>query len=121
MRLRHFVLIMLAGYSMALLAQTPKSLQGTLSVNVTDAVENARTSNVITIVHPQGAPPIKQILKFEGAKFETSLKPGLYDVFVAAPGFKPACTVISVKDGETATYSPRLRVDDEHMQQSSLR
>jgi hypothetical protein len=36
---------------------------------------------------------------------------GLYDVFVSAPGFAPACSKVQVKNHTWAIFSPTLKID----------
>jgi hypothetical protein len=43
-------------------------------------------------------------------RFSLELEPGLYDIFVAAPGFFPHCEKIKLKDKESKSYQVKLEV-----------
>lgn len=44
-------------------------------------------------------------------RFSAQLPPGFYDIFVSASAFSPDCRKIRVKQGETAIFETRLKVD----------
>jgi hypothetical protein len=91
--------------------------EGALVGTVADKVENAPIPHAFVYVHggPRKAdsvPPVDGL-----GRFQVSLAPGLYDVFVASPGFLPTCVVVSIESGKTTKYEPRLGADNEHLQQ----
>jgi hypothetical protein len=43
--------------------------------------------------------------------FDAEIPPGLYDIFVTAPGFSPDCRKIRLKPGENATFNSKLQTD----------
>ena len=45
-------------------------------------------------------------------RFNTSLEPGFYDLFIAASGFAPYCREIRVKDGKPLELRVQLAVDE---------
>ena len=94
------------------------SSQGNLAGDVADKAENALIAKAILFVH--GANGQKDVIvKVTDGRFQLSLAPGLYDVFVAAAGFAPSCRVIEISEGRMTTYKPRLGPDEEHLQPGS--
>jgi hypothetical protein len=80
---------------------------GKLSGEVAEASANAPLGKAFVLVHqPEGKKDF--IVKVSNGRFELSLAPGRYDVFVSAEGFAPTCAAIRVTAGETASYKPRL-------------
>lgn len=94
---------------------------GILSGDVADAFENAPIPGAVVFLRRQGKREIIPVELDSGGKFESSLEPGLYDIFVAANGFTPACKVVSIEPDKKIQFSPRLAPDLEHMQQGSSR
>lgn len=48
---------------------------------------------------------------------ESSLRPGLYDVFVSAAGFTPKCSVVEVLPDRSAQVTLKMSPDSKHLQQ----
>jgi hypothetical protein len=95
----------------------PRTSQGKLVGDVADKAENAPISKAFVLVHPDFQDQKDVTIKVSDGRFQLSLAPGLYDVFVAASGFAPSCKIIKISEGHTTTYKPRLEPDNEHLQQ----
>jgi hypothetical protein len=100
------------------LKRTP---QGQLIGDVADEAENALISKAFVLVHPDFQDQKDVIIKVSDGRFQLSLAPGLYDIFVASSGFAPACKVIEISQSHTTTFKPRLRPDNEHLQQNRVK
>jgi hypothetical protein len=48
--------------------------------------------------------------------FETSLPPGLYDVFVSDADALPACKRVAIVAGQVEHYGVNFKVDEEHLE-----
>jgi hypothetical protein len=95
------------------------TVTGKLSVDVADAAENAPIPYAFVLVH-SGYGKKDGIAKLsQNHRFEISLDPGVYDVFVAAAGFAPMCKTVEISLGKTTVLKSRLLPDEEHLQQSS--
>jgi hypothetical protein len=104
-------------------AQTKSDIShaGILSGEVADASENAPIPRAVLFLRGSGKREIIPIKLDSEGKFELSLAPGYYDIFVAADGFVPMCKVISMESEKTTKFSARLGPDSEHMQEGSSR
>jgi hypothetical protein len=49
-------------------------------------------------------------------EFQIQLSPGLYDLFVASPGFLPIALVVEIKDGSPTTLKLTMKIDEDHLQ-----
>ncbi len=91
---------------------TPHTLEGKLTGQVSDATANAPIVKAFVLVHqPEGKKDF--IVKVSNGKFELSLAPGLYDVFVSASGFAPTCQRIRISAGQSAAFNPRLLAESD--------
>jgi|ERR1700687_3078657 len=93
---------------------------GKLSVDVADVV-GAPITDAFVLAHSgygkkdrDGAAKLTQ-----DGRFEVSLEPGLYDVFVSSGGFAPMCRTVEIFPGKTTLLKTKLLPDNEHLQQSS--
>ena len=93
---------------------------GKLSVDVADA-ENAPITDAFVLAHSQFGKKDGTAKLSQNGRFEISLEPGLYDVFVAAPAFTPMCKVVEITRGDTTVLKSRLLPDHEHLEQSSTK
>jgi hypothetical protein len=90
----------------------PKPAEGKLTGEVANATANTPIAKAFVLVHqPEGKKDF--IVKVSNGKFELSLPPGLYDVFVSASGFAPACKRIKISAGQSAAYNPRLLAESD--------
>lgn len=89
---------------------------GKLEGSVVDIVENAPITYAFVFIHTRNSADKVLKLGFHG-EFQTTLTPGIYDIFIAAPGFAPTCKAISIHAGETTQFVAKLRADNEHLQQ----
>jgi hypothetical protein len=99
-------------------AQSDTSM-GKLSVDVADAAENAPITNAFVQVHSGYGKKDGTAKLTQNRRFEISLEPGVYDVFVAAAGYAPMCKTVEISLGKTTDFKPRLLPDREHLQPSS--
>ena len=107
-----FVLVLAALSSGASAQSTPRAVEGKLTGQVNDAVANAPVAKAFVLVHqPEGKKDF--IVKISNGKFELSLAPGLYDVFVSASGFAPTCKRIKISAGQSAAFNPRLLAESD--------
>jgi hypothetical protein len=95
----------------------PRLSQGKLVGDVADKAENAPIPKAFVLIHPDFQDQKDVIIKVVDSRFQLSLAPGLYDVFVASSGFAPSCKKIKVSEGHTTAFKPRLEPDSEHMEQ----
>jgi hypothetical protein len=93
--------------------------EGVLVGVVADKTENAPIPFAFVYIHgPYKKARIDTPISIDNAgQFRISLTPGLYDVFVAAAGFAPTCTVVSIRSGEVTRFDPRLGPDLEHSEE----
>lgn len=92
---------------------------GKLSVDVADAAENAPITDAFVLAHSGYGKKDGTAKLTQNRRFEISLEPGIYDVFVAAAGFAPTCKTVEISLGKTTVLKTRLLPDQEHLQQSS--
>ena len=93
----------------------PQTSEGRLIGDVADKAENAPISKAFMLVHrPDGQKDV--IVKVSDGRFDLSLVPGLYDVFVAASGFEPSCKKMKISQGQTAVFKARLEPDTQHLE-----
>jgi len=109
---------------MALGAGQSVGENGRLVVLVTwGDLDNTPAQNVIVEVHGYVAglqsPPVAPVaLKpVKDGQYEASLQPGLYDVFVSEGTSIPRCTRFRIEAGVTKTWTLKLEIDHEHLQQ----
>jgi hypothetical protein len=91
---------------------------GTLSVDVADAANGPITDAFVLAYSDNGKKDGTAKLAQNG-RFEISLEPGLYDVFVTSRAFTPMCKVVEIVRGHTTVLRSRLNADSEHLEQSS--
>ena len=92
---------------------------GKLSVDVADAAENAPITDAFVLAHSGYGKKDGTAKLTENRRFEISLEPGIYDVFVAAAGFAPTCKTVEISIGKTTVLKTSLLPDQEHLQPSS--
>jgi len=92
---------------------------GRLQGVVADVAENAPIRYAFVLVHSGSRKEDTTAKVDENGRYELRLRPGLYDVFVAAEGFVPSCKKVEIVAGSTTTYKARLKPDAEHLQRSS--
>jgi carboxypeptidase family protein len=90
--------------------------QGVLVGDVADKSENAPIPDAFVYIHGDRRHPDVVAKIDRGGRFQVSLPPGYYDVFVAASGFAPTCKAIEIESGGTVHFNPRLGPDFEHLQ-----
>ena len=102
-------------------AQTKQpDLTGHLRGSVADAAEAAAINYAFVFVHgSSGKGDITVRLDGHG-KFDLRLPVGLYDIFVAADGFSPACKRVEITAGRTTTFDVNLQPDSEHLQSNFI-
>jgi|SRR5665213_727486 len=88
---------------------------GKLSVDVTDGAENTPIVGAFVLAHSQFGKKDGTAKLPQNHRFEISLEPGVYDVFVAASGFAPTCKTVEVSLGKTTTLKATLLPDSEHL------
>ncbi len=93
---------------------------GGLVIEVHDTAD-APISNAYVLLHNFFGARDPIIKNAGGGRFEVSLAPGLYDVFVGAKGFAPMCKAVRVEPGKSLHIPLRLHLDWEHMEESSYR
>lgn len=49
-------------------------------------------------------------------RYETSLPPGIYDIFVSEGTSEPACRRMQIAPGATNTWSVKLKMDEQYLQ-----
>ena len=117
---RTFRIILFAGLSLLFgftaFSADPGTLSGTVMDEQGAAIPNGR---VIAHWDSAGLDDVKENIGMRDDKIATTdstghfsleLPPGVYDVFVAAPGFSPHCEKLTLKTQETHRYEVRLKV-----------
>jgi Carboxypeptidase regulatory-like domain len=99
----------------------PGAGRGKLTGTVADQQEGAPIRCAFVFVHSSYGAGDVTVKPDRYGKFNATLTPGLYDVFVAAPGFAPTCRSVRVDAYQTTVYSPRLGADVEHLERDSER
>jgi carboxypeptidase family protein len=92
---------------------------GTLSGEVADSVEGVPIPYAFVFTHNNISRRDNVLKLGTSGQFEVLLPPGVYSVFVAAPGFAPSCKAVAVVAGHVTKLSTRLSADAEHLEQSS--
>ena len=105
-------------------ADQPVETDGRLVVIVTwGDTDNAPATNVI--IEARGYTPglkspseVKSILlkASQDGRYEASLQPGLYDVFVSEPTSVPRCKRLQIKAGLTNYWTLKLEIDDIYLE-----
>ena len=57
----------------------------------------------------------QQVALNKDGQFDIRLKPGLYDLFIASPGFIPFAKVVDSRSCKPVTLKVKLMVDAEHL------
>jgi hypothetical protein len=91
-------------------------LTGNLSGSVVDAVEVAPIKYAFVLVHGRSETRDITVKPDEHGRFDLRLAVGLYDVFVAADGFSPACKKVEITADHRTTFDVRLQPDTQHLQ-----
>jgi hypothetical protein len=105
--------------SFALCAEVQTNDLGVIVVEIRDSAENVPISNAYVLLHNNFGARDPIIRRIGPGQFEISVAPGLYDVFSGAKGFAPRCSVAKVGPGGHLRLQMALKVDEEHMEQSS--
>jgi hypothetical protein len=114
------ILILMTFCSKVITGQVqPDRSAGNLTVDVADAAENAPITEAFVLVHSGYGKKGGTAKLTQNRRFEISLDPGVYDVFIAAPGFAPMCKTVEISRGKTTAFNARLLPDREHLQPSS--
>jgi Carboxypeptidase regulatory-like domain len=100
-------------------AARSEASKGILDGDVADAIEGAPISSAFVLIHRGGGSRDTVVRLEPSGKFQLPLTPGRYDIFIAADGFVPTCKVVEIVSDQTTQFSPRLRADVEHAEQSS--
>ncbi|HKV79146.1 MAG TPA: hypothetical protein VJP02_13440 [Candidatus Sulfotelmatobacter sp.] len=108
---------------MAVGADQPEGKDGRLVVIVTwGDTDNTPATNVIVEVHGytrglKSPPETPTLLKpSKDGRYEASLQPGIYDVFVSEATSGPRCKRLQVTAGLTNYWTLKLEIDDVYLQ-----
>ena len=103
-------------------ANPPSDKDGQLIVNVTwGDSDNTPAQNVIVEAHGYTfglkSPPEKPTLlrPTRDGKYEASLQPGVYDIFVSEATSVPRCRRVLIKAGESKYWTLKLEIDDVYL------
>jgi hypothetical protein len=113
------VQFLVCGFTASVAATRSEAGKGSLVGDVADAIESAPISSAFVLIHRGGGSRDTVVRLEPSGKFKVPLPPGRYDIFVAADGFVPTCKVVEIVSDQTTQFSPRLRADVEHAEQSS--
>jgi hypothetical protein len=113
------VQLLACGLTAPVAAARPEANKGVLDGDVADAIEGAPIPSAFVLIHRGGGSRDTVVRLEPSGKFQVPLPPGRYDIFVAADGFAPTCKVVEIVSDQTTWFSPRLRADVEHAEQSS--
>lgn len=88
---------------------------GSLRGNIVD--KSGAAIQAFVLVHSDRWIKINsQIPVNKNGEFEIQLEPGLYDLFVASPGFLPIARVIEIKSEAPTNLNLTMQLDEEHLQ-----
>ena len=104
--------------SLASSAQSGPHPSGTLMGRVADIAENVPITHAFVLIHGEGGNGDMRAEPDKAGKFRLTLAPGLYSIFVSAPGFAPYCKKIEIFDSRSTMFVARLGADNEHLQES---
>lgn len=114
-RVRWLVVLMLVSPIIVVSSQT----EGRLVVSVTIGDDKQPYSNAVVYVRgyrPQYNGETSTILQAsQKGRFEASLPPGLYDIFVSDASSIPMCKRVEIVANETEHYTASLTADVEHL------
>lgn len=113
------VQLLACGLTVSAATARSEASKGILDGDVADAIEGAPISSAFVLIHRGGGSRDTVVRLEPSGKFQVPLAPGRYDIFVAADGFVPTCKVVEIVSDQTTQFSPRLRADVEHAEQSS--
>ncbi len=110
----------MAGLSFAFLfgtfspaAQPPAASQPcSLHVQITDEDGKALPKAFVYVHNERGTN--QQATPDHTGRVKTGLRPGLYDVFVAAPGFTPQAQIVDLRSCKPQSLNLMLTLDTEH-------
>jgi hypothetical protein len=61
-----------------------------------------------------------QVAVSKYGEFQIQLSPGLYDLFVASPGFLPIAQIVEIKNGSPTNLKLTMKIDEEHLQSACI-
>jgi|HubBroStandDraft_5_1064220.scaffolds.fasta_scaffold660467_1 Carboxypeptidase regulatory-like domain len=89
-----------------ILAQGQSGIKGT----VTDKFEHAPIRSVFVLVHSNKGNDVH--VRTDGAgTYAVHLPPGVYDVFLSAPGFSPACSKVEIHSNGMTSFDAVLEAN----------
>jgi hypothetical protein len=120
LRFLAFFLLLLTAAKYAAASPAPEK-DGTLVVLVTwGDVENTPATNVYVEAHGYVARlSAKKSFVFEmvrAGRYEVSLPPGIYDVFISDGSSEPRCRRMQIEAGKIGTWTLKLEIDEVFMQ-----
>ncbi len=117
------LLLALLPTGMTVCEDRPLEKDGRLVVIVTwGDIDNMPASNVFVEAHGythglKSPPRASSLLKAsQDGRYEASLQPGLYDVFVSDSSSVPRCRRVLVKAGEANYWTVKMEFDDVYLQ-----
>jgi hypothetical protein len=90
------------------------SPRGTVKGRVVDAFEHAPIGGAYVLLH--GSEDIVTHTDGEG-RYSSTVKPGIFDVFVSSGGFSPACRGFRAEAGQTVVYDVTMNVNNDVLEQ----
>lgn len=121
LRIRHLsvfvILLAFAGTSGARNPHRPVQKDGTLVVRVTWGDVSHTPANDVYVeahgfVHEYHSEKSFVLTSSKAGRYELSLPPAVYDVFVSEGGSDPRCRRVRVRAGVRTTWSLRLKIDE---------
>lgn len=118
----HALLLALLATVCASSADQPASKDGTLAVLITwGDVDNTPATNVYVeaygFVHEYNSKKSFVLKMSRAGKYEASLPPGVYDVFVSEGTSNPRCRRVLIRPGLTGYWTLKLEIDDVYSQE----
>jgi hypothetical protein len=92
-------------------SEHPSGIRG----RVVDKYEHAPIDNALVLVHRRQAGD-REVHSDRAGIYEVQLSPGIYDVFVSAEGFSPACRKIEVNANKMTKFDVILEANTLGMQ-----
>lgn len=111
------ILLAFVGTSGARNPRRPVEKDGTLVVLVTWGDDNSTPANDVYVeahgfVREYHSEKSFVLTSSKAGRYEASLPPGIYDVFVSEGGSEPRCRRVRVREGLPTTWSLKLKFDD---------
>ena len=110
------VLLTLNSTVLAQTSATPNEKTCLFSGRVADTVGISITKAFVLLYDEGDEKSNQQLVLNKNGEFQLKLEPGMYDLFVASPGFIPVAKVIDLRSCKPENLILKMQVDSVHME-----